>query len=394
MLKILYCFGFALVLLSQLSCSKKESGGGGAPARPVHTAQVINADVPIYIDAIGILAADLSVDIKSQVTGKIISAKFTEGQSVKEGDTLFEIDTRSYQALLDQSKALLKQNNADMSIALWIAEKDKKIAATGAMSAQDYARILATYEKTLGMVEADKATVWQNEISLEYCKITSPIAGITGTRQVDPGNIVTENNGPTLVNIKSIDPLNVDFSISERNYSILRESMNKGSLKVIVSTESFGEGNSIIQNHYSGTLDFLNNTIDPATGNIYLRASIPNPKKEIWPGQFVSVRLIYYIKKNAILVPNQAVNMGLKGNFIFVVKDNKAQLLWVKTGLKEGDYTIIEGIVGEGKLNSGEHVVTVGQMGFVPDVAVNIVGKDTFEQPVSDTSLIQDSKKQ
>ncbi|MEI6054785.1 MAG: efflux RND transporter periplasmic adaptor subunit [Lentisphaerota bacterium] len=394
MLKILYCFGFALVLLSQLSCSKKESRGGVAPARPVHTAQAINADVPIYIDAIGILAADLSVDIKSQVTGKIISAKFTEGQSVKEGDTLFEIDTRSYQALLDQSKALLKQNNADMSIALWIAEKDKKIAATGAMSAQDYARILATYEKTLGMVEADKATVWQNEISLEYCKITSPIAGITGTRQIDPGNIVTENNGPTLVNIKSIDPLNVDFSISERNYSILRDSMNKGSLKVIVSTESFGEGNSIIQNHYTGTLDFLNNTIDPATGNIYLRASIPNPKKEIWPGQFVSVRLIYYIKKNAILVPNQAVNMGLKGNFIFVVKDNKAQLLWVKTGLKEGDYTIIEGIVGEGKLSSGEEVVTVGQMGLVPNAAVNVVGKDTFEQPVSDTSLIQDSKNQ
>lgn len=394
MLKILYCFGLALVLFSQLSCSKKESGGSGASARPVHTAQAINADVPIYIDAIGILTADSSVDIKSQVTGQIISVKFTEGQAVKKGDILFEIDPRLYEATLEQSKALLRQNNADLSIALWIAGKDKKIAATGAMSAQDYARILATYEKTLGTVESDKATIWQNEIALEYCKIISPIDGITGMRQVDPGNIVIGNNGPTLVNIRSIDPLNVDFTISERNYSMLRESMNKGSLRVIVSTESLGEGNSIVQNHYAGTLDFLNNTIDPATGNIYLRASIKNPKKEIWPGQFVSVRLIYYIKNNALLVPNQAVNMGLKGNFIFAVRDNKAELIWVKTGLKERDYTIIERVVGDGKLNFGDEVVTVGQMGLEPNVPVNIVGKDTFEQPVSDTSAIQDSKRQ
>ena len=142
------------------------------------------------------------------------------------------------------------------------------------------------------MVEADKATIWQNQINLEFCKILSPIDGVTGKRLVDPGNVIVADSGPTLVNIKSVDPLNVDFTIPERNYSILRESMNKGVLKVIVATESLGEGNNVIVRQYSGTLQFLNNTVDPATGTIYLRASVPNSNKEIWPGQFVKVRLI------------------------------------------------------------------------------------------------------
>ncbi len=385
---------FLCLILVQISCSKKESGSSSVSGRPVHASAVIKSDVPIYIDAIGMLSSKLSVDIKSQATGKIIKANFDEGSFVKKGDVLFEIDPRPFQAVLNQSIAQLKQNESDRDIAEWIVTKNKGLAAVGAMAAQDYAKILAAYAKTLGMVEADKATIWQNQINLEFCKILSPIDGVTGKRLVDPGNVIVADSGPTLVNIKSVDPLNVDFTIPERNYSILRESMNKGVLKVIVATESLGEGNNVIVRQYSGTLQFLNNTVDPATGTIYLRASVPNSNKEIWPGQFVKVRLIFYIKKDSMMVPRIAVNMGLKGDYVFAIKDNKAKLCWVKKGLDEGDYCIIDSITGDNRFQPGDSVVTIGQMGLVPDCPVEIVETDSFSlDSNSDTSQAADTSR-
>ncbi|HBM16682.1 MAG TPA: hypothetical protein DD381_10130 [Lentisphaeria bacterium] len=392
MLRPFICLFVAALLLFQTSCSKKNEHNGAPPARPVHVSEAINHDVPVYIDAIGTLTAELSVDIQSQVTGKIISANFTEGQFVKKGDLLFEIDPNPYQAILNQSLALLSQNQADLDIAKWIVGKDKKLFETKAMSTQDYAKLMVAYDKAVGMVEADKATIWQNKINIEYCKITSPIDGITGKRLVDPGNIITANSGPTLVNIKTIDPLFVDFTISERNLLLLKDSMKKATLDVIVSASGFDSNYNNQIKHYEGTLQFVNNSIDPATGTIGLRAVIPNKDRELWPGQFINITLIYYIQKNALLVPNQAVTMGLKGEFVYVIKNGKAVLIWVKTGLKEGDYTIIDSVVGDEKIKPGDQLVTVGQMGLTPNTPVNIVGKDTFDLPSIEKILTENAK--
>ena len=390
MRKEFYCLLIFCLIVFLTACSK-EGKPREMPPRPVRVSEAVSHDVPVYIEAIGQVSAELSVDIQSQVTGKIISANFTEGQFVKKGDLLFEIDSNPYQAVLKQSEAELYQNQADLNIAKWILEKDRKLYETKAMSIQDYAKLLVIYEKAVGMVKSEEAIIWQNKIDVDYCKITSPIDGLTGKRLVDPGNVITANSGPTLVNVKSIDPLFVDFTISERNMFMLHDSMKKGTLDVIVSAAGFSPDYNVITKHSKGTLEFIDNTVDIATGTIGLRAVVPNKDRDLWPGQFVNVTLIYYIQKNALLVPSQSITMGLKGEFLYVVKDGKAVICWVKTGLREGDYTIIEQFVGDGKIASGDQLVTVGQMGINPNSSVSIVGKDAFELPSLDKILVQNS---
>lgn len=381
MLKIICYSTLALVLLAQTSCSKKGGESTAGAPRPARTSQAIKADVPVYLDAIGILTASSSVDIKSQVTGKITEALFTEGQFVKKGDLLFEVDSAIYVATINEAKSVLRQNVADAKIAGWLVDKDKKIAQTGAMSTQDYANILASFEKASGRVQSAQAVIDRNNIALDYCTIESPIDGITGVRQIDPGNVIIADSGPVLVNVKAIDPLYVDFTVPERNYTLLRDSINKGALSVIVATDSLLPGGQTEIRKFYGTLQFLDNTVNPSTGTISLRASIPNKDKGIWPGQFVRVRMTCYIQKDALLVPVQSVNMGLKGNYVYAVKDSKAVLCWVQRGLVQGDYVTIDGFIGDNKFVPGDTVVTVGQGGITPNSTIFETGKDTFTLP-------------
>ncbi|MCF7791995.1 MAG: efflux RND transporter periplasmic adaptor subunit [Victivallales bacterium] len=346
--------------------------------RPVHVSEAIKMTVPVYVSSFGYLTAEQSVDIKSQVTGRILECHFKQGEQVKKGELLFTIDPSLYKAALSKAEANLKKDMADLKMKKMIVDKDQGLVQHGAVSIQDYRQYETDLEKVIASIKYDQSIVENCRIKLQYCKIKSPISGVAGVRKVDPGNIVTANSGPTLVNIKTVDPLYLDFTIPEKNLLRLKNSMKKRKLKVLLFVDEFGIEKSIQGKVYTGTLKFFGNSIDHETATIFLRAVIPNKKNELWPGQFVRLFLILDDIKDAVLVPYQSVNRGLKGNYLFKInKSNRAELVYVKVGQKMESYIVIY----DKDIKPGDKIVTVGQMGLAPDVKVKIVEEDSFPKP-------------
>ncbi len=337
------------------------------PPRNVKTGKAITADVPVYINAFGYLRGEYSVDIKAQVTGKIIEANFTQGQIVKKGQILFTIDKKPYQAELAKAEAELLEDQQNLKLKKYIVQSDKILYKKKAISVQNYAKLVTDMDYVAAQVETDKAMVASAKINLGYCDILSPIDGVTGVRQVDPGNIVPANTGPTLVNVRTTDLLYVDFSISERYLQAVRYSKDRGILQVIATTDEI----SVDHQTYSGKLEFLNNSVSNNTGTILLRAIMPNKQNKLWAGQFVKIRLVLCKLKDALLAPTQAIKIGKTGSYLFTVgQDNKAHLKEIKTWLTEGDYTVVI----KGDVKPGDNVVTAGQMALDSGVPVKIIG--------------------
>jgi membrane fusion protein, multidrug efflux system len=368
---------FCMLSLFLCSCNKPQPQERNVE-RPVHIASTIKMTVPVYVQSFGYLNAKNSIDIKSQVTGKLVSCNFNQGQEVKKGDLLFLVDSRLYQSQLDQATAELKQDKADLELKQFIVDKDMNLEKHGAISHQSYRQLVTDLEKLKAKISYDEAMIENNKIMLGYCQIKSPVDGVAGIRQVDAGNIVTANSGPTLVNIKTVNPLYLDFTIPEANLFRLENAMNSHRLKVLLFVDEFGMENPTDGRMYNGFLEFFNNSIDHETGTIFLRALVSNKGKKLWPGQFVRLFLVLDEIKDAVLVPSQAVNQGLNGKYIFVIdKNDRAQLHYVKVGLTEGSYVVVEGKA----ISAGDKVVTVGQMGLAPNVKVRIVGRDKFPKP-------------
>ena len=381
--KITHSLKISILLLPIviIGCSEADKGSQADYARPVQVGTAITQSVANYIRTFGFLNSKNNVDIQSQVTGKIEKCYFKEGQEVKKGDLLFAIDPRSYKTTLDESKAELAKNIADFEMKQLFVNRDKNLAASGALAKQNYIRILTSMKMAKAAVDLDKATIAQDKINLDYCRIVSPIDGVTGKRQVDPGNIVTANGGPTLVNIKSVDPLYVDFTIPEKNLFRVKEAMKKEMLKVVLEVEEFGVKKNSVGALHTGTLKFIDNAVSNQTGTIFLRATVPNPKRKLWPGQFVRIYLILNIEHDAILVPYISVKQGLKGSYLFVVKNNKAILHYVTPKLRHEGYI---GIKNKGNIiKAGDKIVTIGQMGLAPNVNVNILKETKLEQPIT-----------
>jgi len=381
-MRVITVLGILVPVISlMVGCSKKQETQE-IPPRPVKIAVAFTKDVPIYIDTFGNLATPNNVDIVCQVTGQIKEVYFEEGSEVKAGTPLFTIDPREYQAELNKSKAALAADQVDATLKYEIFERNQKLIDKKLISQQDYDTYKSDAAAALAQVALDKAAVELAQINLNYCLITSPIDGVTGKRLVDPGNIVTANSGNPLVNIKSIDPLYIDFSLPERNLPEVKAAMAATTLKVEISP--VGDSNG----PYSGELQMTDNTIDETTGTISLRATIPNPDRILWPGQFVDVKLIVSTAKDAVLIPGAAVQLGQKGMYTYVITDdNKADLRdEITVGQVEGDNVIIE----KG-IKTGEKVVTYGQMGLSPGAKVHVQAND--EKKEADASGA-DAKKQ
>jgi len=364
---VLIIIFFAVSFISKLI---KKPVKAEMPPRSVETAVAEKKDVVVFIESFGNLASPNDVDIKSQVTGQIKEVNFNEGDLVKAGDMLFTIDPSQYKAQLEKAEAALIHDLADLKLKKDTVERNSKLLEKELISQQDFDKLQTDVTSAEAAVKTDNANIDLAKINLNYCYITSPIDGITGKRQVDPGNIVTANTGPTLVNVKSIDPLYVDFTIPERDLGDVRKAMAEGKLKVVITLEkSTGTVQDDLQkdgNSYDGELHFLDNSVDNTTGTVLLRANVPNPERKLWVGQFVSVRLHLAMEKNAVVVPYEAVQIGQQGNYVFVVApDNKAELRNVTVGSKEDDHIIIE----EG-VKAGEKVVTAGHMGLRPGAIV------------------------
>ncbi|NQT90961.1 MAG: efflux RND transporter periplasmic adaptor subunit [Candidatus Omnitrophica bacterium] len=363
--KFVVCVVLFFILISFvkgcIETHKKEPIQG----RPVEIGTVIQKDVPIYVESFATMAAIEDVDIQAQVTGKILEVHFIEGDEVKIGDPLFTIDPSEYKATLEKAQAGLEEDIADLKLKEDTLERNVVLIEKQLISQQEFEKYQTEVVAAVAQVELDKAQVDLARINLGYCYIISPIKGMTGKRLVDPGNIVTANTGPVLVNIKYSDSYYVDFTISERNLQRARDAMAKSTLKVEIRPEGADKPTC------AGKLVFIDNTVDDMTGTVLLRGLVSNKDKKLWAGQFVFTKLILGEEKNAVLAPESSVRVGQKGPYLFAVTDkNKADLRLVETGQRQDDYMVIKKGV-----KPGERVVTIGQLGLAPGVPIIDVTK-------------------
>jgi len=314
-------------------------------ARPATVAKVIAKDVPLYLDEIGTCAAYETVQVQAQVSGVILQRHFQDGTDVKTGDLLFTIDPRPYQAALDQAKAQAALDQVTL-------KRQEDLRARKVISQQDYDTAVANAQKSQAATEAA-------QVNLDWCYIKSPINGRVGLRNVDVGNLVGPST-PPLVTIQGLDPIYTDFTVAQNDLPLVRKYLGGPNVKV----QTYLSDGSITPR--MGDLYFIDKAVQPGSGTVRVRGVTPNPDRGLWPSEFVRVRFILDILKNATLVPSQAVQVSQSGPFVFVVKpDNTVELRPVKPGQRqEGDLTVIEGVKPD------ETVVVTGQLALAPGAKV------------------------
>jgi membrane fusion protein, multidrug efflux system len=364
--------------------------GDGGPV-PVLVTTVQQKDVPINIDVIGNVEAYSTISVKAQVGGQLTYVGFQEGDFVKKNDHLFTIDPRPYQAALNQAKANLARDNAALTQAQANLAKDmanakyaraeagryEELVGQGIVSkeqadqigsnadalGQSVAADKAAIESAKAQIVASTAAVENAQVQMSYTTIQSPIDGRTGNLAVKQGNIVAPNT-TELMTITELQPIYVTFSIPEAQLPDVKKYMAQGKLPVFASPQDDNTQQE------RGVLTFIDNTVDPTTGTIKLKGTFENMNKTLWPGEFVRVTLRLTMRPNAVVVPNQAVQTGQDGQFVYVVKEDRTvEMRPVVTGARVDQ----ELVVDQG-LEPGETVVTEGQLRLTPGSRVQIQG--------------------
>ncbi len=356
--RLLTALGISSVLVLGCACAKKQAKQE-MPAMPVVTDTVKTRDFPVFIRAFGSLTSIDDVDVKAQVSGQIKEVRFKDGQAVKAGDTLFVIDKAPYQAARDAAWGSLVEAKANLGYSQYLVEANKPLASSSALAKQTYDQYVYNAKANEGKVLAYKGQLDTAEINLAWCEVKAPCDGVTGKVQVDPGNIVSTASNATLVSVTSLDPIYADFTVSEKHLPKIMEAMRAAPLKVSVKPR--GDTAS-----YEGELLMIDNKVDSSTGTIGLRASLKNPARKLWPGQFIDVMLVMEILKDAIVVPFDAVQTGSVGQYVLMMRDGKADMVVVKTGQSDNEQTVIL----EGDLKPGEAVIKVGTMLLSPGAKV------------------------
>jgi membrane fusion protein, multidrug efflux system len=337
------------VALGYFFFGRRDKSGGPPERAPrqVLVAKVTTQDVPLYLDEIGTTAAYETVEVKPQVGGQIISREFADGADVKKGDLLFRIDPRPYEAVLASAKA-------DAALAQANLKRQMELQAKNVTATQELDTARANAMRT-------EAAVAAAQLNLDFCSVRAPIDGRAGLRNVDVGNVVSPGgNAPSLVTIQGMDPIYTDFTVAEPDLPMVRSYLGNPNMKVVTDAED-----DKVEPR-SGELYFIDNSVQPGAGTVRARAVTPNPDRALWPSQFVRVRLVLDLLKDATLVPGGAVQIGQNGPYVFVVKpDSTLDLRQVKPGQTHGDLTVIN----EG-LRAGEMVVTSGQLQLAPGAKV------------------------
>ena len=332
------------------------------PPVPVLVATVTEKTVPVELKVIGNVEAYSTVSIKSRLAGQLVQVNFKEGQDVKQGDLLFVIDPRPYEAALRQVEANLARDKALATKAQADAGRYAELIRKQFVSQQDYEQAKATAESLGATVHADEVAVQNAKLNLSYCYIKAPISGRTGSLIAHQGNMIKDNADTAMLVINQIQPIYVSFAIPEQNLAAVRQYM--ATEKVPVSAVIAGQEN----NPEMGVLSFIDNTVDKTTGTILCKATFTNESKRLWPGLFVNVVVQLSTQPNAILVSSQAVQTSQEGQIVFVVKpDLTVEIRPVEVGRPiNGDVIITKG------LKPGERVVTDGQLRLVPGAKVEI----------------------
>jgi len=348
---------FAVFLLSA-ACTAKKEKPKAKPAVPVKVAQAQQKDVPVQVKAIGNIEAFTSVAIKSQVSGQIARLHFREGSDVEKGALLISIDPEPFQATVSQFEAALAKDQAQARFAREQASRYEGLLKEGIVTRDQYELLQSNAESLAAAVVADRAAIKNARIQLGYCSIRSPISGRTGTIALQPGNLVRANDLP-IVTVNQLSPIYATFSIPEKLLAEVKRAMAAGQLKI----------EAVIPNEPGsvevGTISFLDNAVNPATGTIKLKGVFANKSHKLWPGQFTDVLITLASRKNAVVVPTHAVQTSQQGEFVYVVKPDSTVEMRQVTSAATGEEAVIE----KG-LAAGETVVTDGQLRLTPGATI------------------------
>ncbi|MER9656816.1 efflux RND transporter periplasmic adaptor subunit [Mesorhizobium sp. M0152] len=345
----------------------KQAGGGNGPrSASIVSATATTADFPIRRYAIGFVSSPAVVNINARVSSQIVSIDVKDGQMVKAGDILFSLDDRALKAQLAKDQATLAKDQALLASAAADLQRAKDLVAKQAGTQQTYDQAIAAQKAAAATADADRATIDADTVQLSYATITAPIAGRLGAVSVAVGDLVTTSNGSStstpLVTITQVDPLQVNFNLPESNLALLHKALANPQQGAVTLTKD-GDPTPIGK----GTLDFVDSSVDTASGTIATRASIPNADLSLWPGQYVNVVLDAGIMPQMTSVPTVAVQPSQKGPFVYVVKpDNTVEMRPVQVAVTEGENSAIS----DG-LKSGEKVVVEGQTRLKNGAAVH-----------------------
>jgi multidrug efflux system membrane fusion protein len=332
---------------------------------PVLAATPRVQDVPVYLDGVGAIRALNTVTVRSQVDGKLIAVNFTEGQDVKKGDVLGEIDPALYQATYDQAVAKKAQDQAQLANQRIDLTRYEQLAATNAGSKQQADTQRALVAQTEALIKADQAAIDNAAATLSYTKIVAPLSGRAGLRQVDQGNIIHASDTTGLVVITQLQPIAVWFSLPQQQIMRVNAAAAKGTLAVDV----FGnDGITVID---TGKLTGIDNQVDQTTGTLRLKAEFPNATFQLWPGQFVNVRLKVETLMQALVVPTSAVQRGPIGTFSYVIGEDNVVSAKPVTVTQQNEH---DAVIASG-LSPNDRVVTTG-FANLSDGSKVIVGRD------------------
>jgi multidrug efflux system membrane fusion protein len=343
--------GVALAAMHLHDSAEPAHAAAAPPAVPVVAETVRQGDVPIYLRGVGTVIAYNNVIVRSQITGQLIKIAFTQGQTVHQGDLLAEIDPRPYQAQLDQATANRDRDqaqvlNAQANLGRYTTLQQKGYASTQLVETQN-----AQLAQLQAMVKSDEGVIEQAKTNLSYTKLTAPIDGVTGIRQVDNGNIIHPTDANGLVDVTQIQPISLIFSLPQTDFVEIQQEMAKGPLTVLAYSQD--DKTELDQ----GKLDLIDNQIVQTTGTIRLRASFPNAKHMLWPGELINARLLLETRQKGLTIPASAVQQGPQGSFVWVIgPDQTVQTRPVVVSqIGEGQALIVSG------LQANENVVVNGQ---------------------------------
>ncbi len=356
----------AIVLLFS-GCAKKEQSqpadeSGGRPSAPVVTATVEQRDIPIQIKAIGNVEAYQTVQIRSQVNGQIEKIFFKEGEDVRQGQRLFQLDKRPFQADLEKAVGQQKRDQAQAENSLIQAERYSGLEKAGVASHEQAGQMMAQAKADASAVDADKAAVDAARVQLQYTDIVAPINARAGALMINLGNLVKANDTPYLVQLNQVTPIYVTFFVPEAKLDVIRQRFSGGQLRVLAYPK--GQVDAAAE----GRLTFIDNGVDTTTGMFKAKATFQNQDRRLWPGQFVDVALELSTQKNATVVPTKAIQTGQQGEYVYVVKtDSTAEARPVKTAGTYENLTMISS-----GLSVGEQVIVGGQLRVAPNAKVTV----------------------
>jgi membrane fusion protein, multidrug efflux system len=349
-----------------------QSGSSGdANKKPpviVRVAPAEQKDVPLALKNVGTVVTSDSVAVKSRLDSQVMEVKFKDGDYVQQGDVLFLLDDRTLKAQLGEMQANLERDKAQLANLQAQYERSKQLALKEFTSKADLDNARAAYEAQHGTMGASEAAMQNIKVQLEYTRITAPISGRTGTINITVGNTVKANDTQALVVINQVKPILVQVSLPQRYLDAVRSAMVNGSVTVIATREGGAEASS-------GTLEYIDNTVDQSTGTFAARAIFPNDDEALWPGMFVNLTLTLGEEKNVTTVPEVAIQHGQSGDFVFVIAEDKAEKRAIKVARLQDSVAVIES-----GLKPGEQVAVDGLMSLTDTSAVT-VKSDTPVKP-------------